>query len=63
MKDWKVEQNENEMIIKIPREKNYSIEDLEQSLINELNNAVGDLDSFKGEIELLKIILEYKKTR
>lgn len=47
--------------IKIIEKENYTLEDLKQSLINKLNNYVGDLCGFEKEIELLKIILDYEK--
>lgn len=40
--------------------KNYTLEDLKQSLINKLNNYVGKLCNLEKEIELLKIILDYE---
>ena len=42
---------------------NLTIEDLKQTLINELSNSVGHLDNFKAEIELLKIILDYENDK
>lgn len=35
-----------------------SIEELKNNLIKKLNDNIGDLNQFKAEIELLKVILE-----
>lgn len=53
-------QNENEFIVKIPKEKKSTLEDLKQNLINKLNESVGQLDESDNEIELLKVILDYE---
>lgn len=53
-------ENDSIKIKKVEKE-NYTLEDLKQSLINKLNNYVGDLYSFEKEIELLRIILDYEK--
>ncbi len=38
-----------------------TLEDLKQKTINKLNENVGNLDDYRGEIELLKVILENQK--
>ena len=60
MDDWKVEENDNEFIIKIPREKNYTLGDLKQKLINDLMSKNTILSDHQAEINLLKIILDYE---
>ena len=60
----KVEETENEIKVTIPKKENYTLEDLKQNLINELNTQVnnkGNLNVLNKEIELLKIILENEK--
>lgn len=45
-------------------EKNDStLEDLKQTLINKLNDNVGNIGLYKNEVELLKIILEHENQR
>ena len=60
----KIEQTENGIKITILEKENYTLEDLKQNLINELNTQVnnkGNLNVLNKEIELLKIILENEK--
>lgn len=60
----KVEETENEIKVTIPKKENYTLEDLKQNLINELNTQInnkGNLNVLNKEIELLKIILENEK--
>ena len=60
----KIEEIENGIKIIIPKKENYTLEDLKQNLINELNTQVNNkkyLSAFDNEIELLKIILENEK--
>ncbi|MBO5138714.1 MAG: hypothetical protein J6B89_03630 [Bacilli bacterium] len=42
-------------------EKDITLEQLEQNLINSLNKKIGVMSDYQEEVELLKIILEYKK--
>lgn len=64
--DWiieKINESQNISTINLKKE-NYTLEDLKQNLINELNTQInnnGDLSVFNKEIELLKIILENEK--
>lgn len=64
--DWiieKINERQNISTINLKKE-NYTLEDLKQNLINELNTQInnnGDLSVFNKEIELLKIILENEK--
>lgn len=57
MENWKVEETEKETIVRIPKDKDYTIKDLKQKLINDLYNA-NNLANRKEEIELLDIILK-----
>ena len=60
----KIEQRASEIKITILEKENYTLEDLKQNLINELNTQVnnkGNLNVLNKEIELLKIILENEK--
>lgn len=41
--------------------KNSTLEDLKQNLISKLNEQVGNLDEYKTEVELLKVILDSEK--
>lgn len=50
--------NKDEIVIK---KEIITLETLKNNLIKKLNENVGNLDSYKSEIELLKIILELKK--
>lgn len=60
----KIEEIENGIKVTILEKENYTLEDLKQNLINELNTQVnnkGNLNVLNKEIELLKIILENEK--
>ena len=60
----KIQETENGIKITILEKENYTLEDLKQNLINELNTQVnnkGNLNVLNKEIELLKIILENEK--
>ncbi len=56
MDKWKAEETEKEIVVRIPKEKNYTIKDLKQKLINDLYNA-NNLANCKEKIELLDVIL------
>lgn len=56
MENWKVEETEKEIVVRVPKEKNYTIKDLKQKLINDLYKA-NNLENCKEKIELLDIIL------
>lgn len=58
MENWKVEETDLEIVIHIPKEKNVSIEELKQNLINQLNKKVEHLDGKETEVRLLEIILK-----
>lgn len=60
----KIQETKNGIKITILEKENYTLEDLKQNLINELNTQVnnkGNLNVLNKEIELLKIILENEK--
>lgn len=57
----KIEQIENGIKVTIPEKENYTLDELEQRLINLLYVNIGYLERYKSEIELLKIILENEK--
>lgn len=60
----KIEEIENGIKVTILEKENYTLEDLKQNLINELNTQInnkGNLNVLNKEIELLKIILENEK--
>ncbi len=53
MEDWKIEENENELIVKIPKQKDYTLEQLKQKIINYLYG----LESYEDtDVELLKML-------
>ena len=55
MENWKIEETENEMIIKIPKEKDYTLDDLRQKLINKFYNQ----NSYEEcEVEILRILFD-----
>ena len=60
MNDWKIEENDAEVIIKIPKEKKYTVGELKQKLINDLMNENTISSDQQTEINLLKIILDYE---
>ncbi len=59
MDKWKVEETEKEIVVRIPKEKNYTIKDLKQKLINYLvehlnnNKLLNDSD-----VEVIKVLFE-----
>lgn len=57
----KIEQTENGIKVTIPKKENYTLDELEQRIINLLYVNIRNLDRYKNEIELLKIILENEK--
>lgn len=60
----KIQETKNGIKITILEKENYTLEDLKQNLINELNTQInnkGNLNVLNKEIELLKIILENEK--
>lgn len=57
----KIEETKNGIKVTIPKKENYTLDELKQNLINELNKNVGELCCYQSEIELLKIILNYEK--
>lgn len=56
-----VEEIENGIKVTILQKENYTLADLKQELINKLIDNVGNLSLYRAEIELLKIILDYRK--
>ena len=53
MEDWKIEENENELIVKIPKQKDYTLKQLKQKIINYLYG----LESYEDtDVELLKML-------
>ncbi len=55
MENWKFEEIENEIVVRIPKEKNYTLDDLRQKLINKFYNQ----DSYEEcEIEILKLLFD-----
>ncbi len=55
MKDWKFEETGNELIIKMPKDKNYTIEELKQKLINYLCDGNKKYDNV--DVEIMKLLL------
>ena len=56
MENYKIEELEEETIVRISKNKNYTIYDLKQKLVNQLYKS-SDLRNLEKEIELLDIIL------
>ncbi len=55
MENWTVEETENEVIIRMPKQKSYTVNDLRQKLINKFYNQ----NSYEEcEIELIKLLLK-----
>lgn len=53
-----IEETEDEIIIRIPKEKNYTLNELRQKLINYLT----DLDSYEGtDVEIIKVLFGTNK--
>ena len=55
MNNYKLEENEKEYIIKIPKEVNHTIEELRQKLINYLFD---DRDYDNVDVEIMKLLLK-----
>lgn len=59
MENWKVEETEKEIVVRIPKEKNYTTKHLKQKLINYLmehlngNKLLNDSD-----VEVIKVLFE-----
>lgn len=58
----KIEEIENGIQVTINQKENYTLEDLKQNLINFLNENFGRLEMFEQEVELMKAILDNRKT-
>lgn len=58
----KIEEIENGIQVTINQKENYTLEDLKQNLINFLNENIGRLEMFEQEVELMKAILDNRKT-
>ena len=57
-----IEEIENGIQVTINQKENYTLEDLKQNLINFLNENIGRLEMFEQEVELMKAILDNRKT-
>lgn len=59
MENYKIEELEEEIIIRIPKNKNYTIDELKQKLINCLMDRLNNNKLLNSQdIELIKVLFE-----
>lgn len=59
MDKWKVEETEKEIVVRILKEKNYTIKDLKQKLINYLVEHLNDNKLLNdSDVEVIKVLFE-----
>ena len=62
MENWKVEETEEEIIVRIPKKNDYTIKELKQKLINYLVEHLNDNKLlYDSDIEVIKVLFGTNK--